>query len=214
MRSQLFGKDPDAGKDGRQTEKGAAEDERVRQCHRLDKHAFEQTPGDSEGQGGLQNAGHDLATEQRITIRHLRVVIDTAVLETHLVQPVFQELHAAFSTGFPETQTQTHTHQRSCFCVNEKLYWPRATEIYSSMEKYVADSLNPEVLPEPEPPLPRGDALNLKPVRSPRVTHIHAQARAGACAVDHRAHPSRTADAALSLGSEPADCPLIQPTAY
>ena len=45
----------------------------------------------------MQNAGHDLATEQRITIRHLRVVIDTAVLETHLVQPVFQELHAAFS---------------------------------------------------------------------------------------------------------------------
>ena len=129
-KSRLTGKDPDAGKDGRQKEKGAAEDERVRQCHRLDKHAFEQTPGDSEGQGGLQNARHDLATEQRITIRHLRVVIDTAVLETHLVQPVFQELHAAFSTGFPETQTQTYTHRRSCFRVNEKLYWPRATEIY------------------------------------------------------------------------------------
>ena len=30
MKSQLIGKDPDAGKDGRQKEKGAAEDEMVR----------------------------------------------------------------------------------------------------------------------------------------------------------------------------------------
>ena len=53
MKSRLFGKDPDAGKDGRQTEKGAAEDERVRQCHRLEGHAPEQAPGDREGHGSL-----------------------------------------------------------------------------------------------------------------------------------------------------------------
>ena len=33
--------------------KGAAEDEMVRQYHRLNGHEFEQTPGDSEGQGSL-----------------------------------------------------------------------------------------------------------------------------------------------------------------
>ena len=47
-----MGKDPDAGKDGRQ-KKGAAEDEMVRQHHQLNGCEFEQTLRDSEGQGGL-----------------------------------------------------------------------------------------------------------------------------------------------------------------
>ena len=45
--SQLIGKDPDAGKDGRLKEEGAAEDEKVRQHHRLKGLEFEQTQGDS-----------------------------------------------------------------------------------------------------------------------------------------------------------------------
>ena len=53
VKSQLIGKDLDAGKDGRQEEKGMTEDEMVGWHHRLNGHEFEQTPGDSEGQGGL-----------------------------------------------------------------------------------------------------------------------------------------------------------------
>ena len=53
VKSQLFGKDPDAGKDWRQEEKGATEDEMVGWCHRLNGHELEQTEGDSEGQGSL-----------------------------------------------------------------------------------------------------------------------------------------------------------------
>ena len=53
MKSKLTGKDPDAGKDGGQEEKGATEDEMVREQYRLNGHEFEQTPGDSEGQGSL-----------------------------------------------------------------------------------------------------------------------------------------------------------------
>ena len=49
-KSQLIGKDPDAGKDWRQKEKGAAEDEMVRWHHQLNGHEFEQTSRDSEGQ--------------------------------------------------------------------------------------------------------------------------------------------------------------------
>ena len=49
----LIGKDPDAGKDWRQDEKGTTEDEMVGWHHRLDGHEFEQTPEDNEGQGGL-----------------------------------------------------------------------------------------------------------------------------------------------------------------
>ena len=52
--SWLTGKDPDAGKDGGQEEKGATEDETVVGWHhRLNGLEFEQTPGDSEGQGSL-----------------------------------------------------------------------------------------------------------------------------------------------------------------
>ena len=47
VKSRLIWKDPDAGKDWGQKEKGAAEDEMVRQHHWLNGHEFEQTPGDS-----------------------------------------------------------------------------------------------------------------------------------------------------------------------
>ena len=52
VKSQLIGKDPDAGKDWRQ-KKRAAEDEMVRKNHWLNEHEFEQILGDSEGQGSL-----------------------------------------------------------------------------------------------------------------------------------------------------------------
>ena len=50
VKSQLIGKDPDAGKDRRQEEKRATEDEMVGWHHRLNGHEFEQTLGDREGQ--------------------------------------------------------------------------------------------------------------------------------------------------------------------
>ena len=53
MKNQLTEKDPDAGKDGRQEEKGAAEDKMVGWHHRLDGHELEQAPGDGKGQGIL-----------------------------------------------------------------------------------------------------------------------------------------------------------------
>ena len=52
VKNWLTGKDPDAGKDWRQ-EKGMTEDEMVGWHHRLNGHEFEQTQGDSEGQGSL-----------------------------------------------------------------------------------------------------------------------------------------------------------------
>ena len=52
-KSWLFGNHPDAGKDWRQEEKMATEDEMVGWHHLLNWHKFEQTPGDSEKQGSL-----------------------------------------------------------------------------------------------------------------------------------------------------------------
>ena len=53
LKSWLIGKDPDSGKDWRQEEKGATEDEMVGWNHRLNGYEFEQSPGDGEGQGSL-----------------------------------------------------------------------------------------------------------------------------------------------------------------
>ena len=52
-KNRLTGKDPDAGKDGRQEEKGMTEDEMVGWHHQLDGHEFEQAPGYGDGQGSL-----------------------------------------------------------------------------------------------------------------------------------------------------------------
>ena len=49
----LLGKDPDAGKDWRQEEKGMTEDEMVVWHHWLDGHEFYQAPGVGDGQGSL-----------------------------------------------------------------------------------------------------------------------------------------------------------------
>ena len=49
----LTGKDPDAGKDGRQEEKRRTEEEKFGWHHRLNGHEFEQALGDGQGQGSL-----------------------------------------------------------------------------------------------------------------------------------------------------------------
>ena len=51
--TQLIGKDPDAGKDGRQEEKGSTEDEIVGWHYWLEGRESEWTPGVRDGQGGL-----------------------------------------------------------------------------------------------------------------------------------------------------------------
>ena len=52
-KSWLIWKDPDAGKDWGQEEKGTTEDEMVGWHHRFNGHEFGWTPGDGNGQGGL-----------------------------------------------------------------------------------------------------------------------------------------------------------------
>ena len=53
MKSWLIGKDPDAGKDWGQEEKGVKEDEVIKWHTWLNGHEFEQSLGESEGQGSL-----------------------------------------------------------------------------------------------------------------------------------------------------------------
>ena len=58
----------------------AAENEMVRWLHSINRHAFEQTPGDSEEQGSLvwcspwgHRVGYNLATEQQIVKKTLEI---------------------------------------------------------------------------------------------------------------------------------------------
>ena len=53
VKNWLIGKDPVAGKDWGEEEKGTTEDEMAGWHHRLDGHGFEWTPGVGDGQGGL-----------------------------------------------------------------------------------------------------------------------------------------------------------------
>ena len=69
-KSWLIWKDPDAGKDWGQEEKGTTEDEIVGCHHSLNERGFAWTPGVGDGQGGLacwfmgsQRVGHDWVTE-------------------------------------------------------------------------------------------------------------------------------------------------------
>ena len=57
VKSWLIWKDPDAGKEWRQEEKGTTEDEMVGWHHWIDGHGFGWTPGVGDGQGGLACCG-------------------------------------------------------------------------------------------------------------------------------------------------------------
>ena len=70
VKNWLIGKDPDAGKDWRQEEKGRTEDEMVGWHRQPDGHVFQQAPGNSEEQGSLEccslwgcRVRHDWVTE-------------------------------------------------------------------------------------------------------------------------------------------------------
>ena len=69
VKNWLLRKDPDAGKDWRQEEKGMTEDEMAGWYHWLDGHEFEQAPGVGDGQGSLccsPWARRELGTAERL----------------------------------------------------------------------------------------------------------------------------------------------------
>ena len=69
VKNWLIGKDPDAGKDWGQEEKGMTEDEMVGWRHQLNGHEFEQALGVGDGQGGLVCCSPWSSTESDMTER-------------------------------------------------------------------------------------------------------------------------------------------------
>ena len=76
-KSWLIGKDPDAGRDWGQEEKGTTEDEMAGWHHRLDVCESEWTPGVGDGQGGLaccDSWGHkESDTTERLNWTELKI---------------------------------------------------------------------------------------------------------------------------------------------
>ena len=69
VKSWLIGKDPDAGRDWGQGEKGTTEDEMVAWHHWHSGHGFGWTPGVGDGQGGLACCGSRGCKESDTTER-------------------------------------------------------------------------------------------------------------------------------------------------
>ena len=109
----LIGKGPDSGKDWRQEERVTTEDEMVGWHHRLNRHEFEQIPGNGEGQGSLASAVHGVAnsrtqlsnwTTSKATTRLQQSVSEWHLLDDLLVQShsiLFCKSHFQFGAGSP-----------------------------------------------------------------------------------------------------------------
>ena len=122
VKSQLIGKDPNAGKDWGQ-EKRVAEDKMGRWHHWLNGHDSEQTPGDSEGQGTLvccspwgHKVGQDLTTEQQPLVSISTISTCSMLVEKTLLKSV-----PSVSSGVilaPPTMKEWFIH-----CHGSELWW-------------------------------------------------------------------------------------------
>ena len=106
VKSWLTGKDPEAGKDWGQEEKGMAVDEMVGWHHRLDGHRFGWTPGVGDGQGGLVCCGSHGSKESDTT-----------------EQLNWTEKLKHYST-FKQTLWMLNIHYRQQDHQSSQLYWP------------------------------------------------------------------------------------------
>ena len=81
VKSQLFGKDSDGGKDWEQEKKGVIEDETVGWYHWLNGHEFEQSMRDNEGQGiaahgfaqNLENWAKTTSSRYKIWLTYIEI---------------------------------------------------------------------------------------------------------------------------------------------
>ena len=112
VKNWLFGKDPDAGKDWRQKEKGMTEDEMVGWHHWLDRYEFEQALGVGDGQGSLACCVpwgcKELDTTEQLnwteiytvyTIYHLSIfyIMYTTLYITYIISFVLHIIHTAYN---------------------------------------------------------------------------------------------------------------------
>ena len=145
-KSWLIGKDPDAGRDWGQEEKGTAEDEMAGWHHRLHGLEFEWTPGVGDGQGGLVCCNSwgrkesDTTEQQNWT-------------DTYIYYLVISANNAETSWGLNRRKSSCHVDYIPILCFQAfSHYWqnsvPRAyrTEVFSCQQSFWV-SLNYQKLP-------------------------------------------------------------------
>ena len=97
----LIGKDPDAGKDWGQEEKGTTEDEMVGWHHWLDGHGFGWTPGVGDGPGGLACCGSwghkesDMTERLNWTEHTNNIIWYLSVWLTSIIMTIYRSIHIA-----------------------------------------------------------------------------------------------------------------------
>ena len=101
----LIGKEPDAGKDWGQEEKGTTENEMAGWHHWLNGHKFEQASGNGEGQGSLvccSPCGHKESdmTEWLNTIKTAMLTNEATELQVSHPHPTPAFSHTAYETVF------------------------------------------------------------------------------------------------------------------
>ena len=110
-KSPLIGKDPNAGKDWRQEEKGTTEDEMVGWHHRLEEHKSQQAPAVGDGQGSLvccSPRGHkELDSTEQPNDRYMPRSEIAGSYDSSLFS-FFEELHPVLCSDC----TNLHPHQR------------------------------------------------------------------------------------------------------
>ena len=128
----LIWKDPDAGKDWGQEEKGMTEEEMVGWHYQLNGHEFESTPGVGDGQGGLVCCSpwgcKESDTTERLKWTELNQWQDTILVFLCLIYfTQYNNLISIFSLSFlsqgPETNELTHYWQFPSYSSLPHLYF-------------------------------------------------------------------------------------------
>ena len=99
----LTGKDPDAGKDWRQKEKGTTEDEMAGWHHQLNGHEFEQALGVDDGQGSLECCSppglKESDTTERLNWTVLSLREDKRSMPTYFTKAALESAQAWHTVG-------------------------------------------------------------------------------------------------------------------
>ena len=106
----LLGKDPDAGEDWWQEEKGMTEDVMVGWHHGLYAHEYDQAPGAGDGQESLaclqsmgsQRVGHNWATELNWTL-----LKGCSLCDVKVITPNKRDRHVLIPSWFPRSQKKS-----------------------------------------------------------------------------------------------------------
>ena len=133
VKNWLIGKDPDAGQDWRQEEKGTTEDEIVRWHHQVSGLKFEQAPGIGDGQGSLACCspwGHkELDTTEQLKWTEVNLPEGTTPVNTCLLSGLWQFSVAIGSFTRSSTTLCNTTFSCHCFSLNYLSWAPCSIQI-------------------------------------------------------------------------------------